>query len=127
MVLSCRLSSAYQEESNGDRRVVARKSHLSCANVSIGDHLGASVFTIHGGGLLFIRIANSLGAVCQVAAAFRRSPESRSLGALSCRPRPPSPLHRRVPYFLVPACITGLAVCSVRKSRYPGAALLEGW
>jgi hypothetical protein len=26
-----------------------RESHLSGANVSIGDQLGASVFTIHGG------------------------------------------------------------------------------
>ena len=91
MVPSCTLSSACQEDSNGDRRVVVRKSHLSCANVSIGDQLGASVFTIHGGGLLFIRIASSLGAACQVAAAFRGSPEFGSLRA------PPAARARRPP------------------------------
>jgi hypothetical protein len=79
MVLSCRLSSAYQEESNGDRRVVVRKSHLSCANVSIGDQLGASVFTIYGAGLLFIHIASSLGTACRIADAFRCSAEFCSL------------------------------------------------
>ena len=36
----------------------------------------------------FIRIANSLGAACRVAAACCRSREFRSLGALSCRSRP---------------------------------------
>jgi hypothetical protein len=65
-------------ESNGDRRVVVRRSHLSCANVSIGDELGASVYTIHGG-LLSVCLANSLGTGRRVVGALRRSPEFRSL------------------------------------------------
>jgi hypothetical protein len=77
-VLSWRLSSACQVESNGDRRVAVRKSHLSCANVSIGDQFGASVYTIHGG-LLFVCIANSLGTARRVVGALRRSSEFRSL------------------------------------------------
>lgn len=79
MVLSRRLGPAYQMESNGDRRVVVRKSSVSYANVSITDQPGASVFTVHGGGLLFLRIANTLGTARRVADALRRSPEFRSL------------------------------------------------
>jgi hypothetical protein len=42
--------------------------------------------------------------------------------------RSPSPQHRRVPVFLIRGCITGLAACSVRESRYPDAPLCwRGW
>jgi hypothetical protein len=78
-VLSRRLGPAYQVESDGDRRVVVRKSSVSYANISITDQPGASVFTVHGGGLPFLRIANSLGTARRVADALRRSPEFRSL------------------------------------------------
>ena len=78
-VLSRRLGPAYQVQNNGDRRVVVRKSNLSYANVAITDQPGASVFTVHGGGLLFVRMANSLGTARRVADALRRSPEFRSL------------------------------------------------
>jgi hypothetical protein len=50
-----------------------------CASpTTIGDQLGASVFTIHGAGL-FMRLANSLGTACRIEDAFRRSAEFRSL------------------------------------------------
>jgi hypothetical protein len=40
---------------------------------------GASVFRVHGGGFLFLRIANTMGTARRVADALRRSPEFRSL------------------------------------------------
>ena len=52
-VLSRRLGPGYQVESNGDRRVTVRKSPLKYATISIADQPGASVFGVHGGGLLF--------------------------------------------------------------------------
>ena len=78
-VLSRRLGSGYQVESNGDRRVTVRKSPLKYANISIADQPGASVFRVHGGGLLFLRILNSFSTARRVADALRRSPEFRSL------------------------------------------------
>ena len=78
-VLSRRLGPAYRVESNGDGRVLVRKSSVSYASVSIGAQPGASVFTVHGGGLLFLRIVNSLSTARRVADALRRSPEFRSL------------------------------------------------
>ena len=76
-VLSRRLGPGYQVEANGGRRVTARKNPLMYANVSIKDQPGASVFGVHGGGLLFL--LNTLGPARQVADALRRSPEFRSL------------------------------------------------
>ena len=78
-VLNRRLGSRYQVERNGDGRVTVRKSPLLYANISIADTPGASVFRVHGGGLLFLRIANTFGTARRVADALRRSPEFRSL------------------------------------------------
>jgi len=78
-VLGRRLGPGYQVESNGDRRVTVRKSPLSYATISIADQPGASVFGVHGGGLLFLRIVNTFGTARRVADALRRSPEFRSL------------------------------------------------
>jgi hypothetical protein len=49
------------------------------AHISITDRPGASVFRVSGGGLLFLRIANTLSTGRRVADALRRSPEFRSL------------------------------------------------
>ena len=78
-VLSRRLGPGYQVDSNGDRRVTVRKSALQYATISIADQPGASVFGVHGGGLLFLRILNTFGTARRVADALRRSPEFRSL------------------------------------------------
>jgi hypothetical protein len=78
-VLSRRLGPGYQVESNGNRRVTVRRSQLRYANISIADQPGASVFRVSGGGLLFLRIANTFGTARRVADALRRSPEFRSL------------------------------------------------
>ena len=78
-VLSRRLGPGYQVESNGGRRVTVRKSSLMYANISIADQPGATVMRVSGGGLLFLRIANSFGTARRVADALRRSPEFRSL------------------------------------------------
>jgi hypothetical protein len=78
-VLNRRLGSGYQVESNGQGLVTVRKSQLMYANISIADTPGASVFRIHGGGFIFLRIANTLGTARRVADAIRRSPELRSL------------------------------------------------
>ena len=78
-VLGRRLGPAYRVDSNGDGRVTVRKSQLMYANVSIASTPGASVFRVHGGGLLFLRAANTLGTARRVADALRRSPEFRSL------------------------------------------------
>ncbi len=78
-VLSRRLGPGYQVDSNGDRRVTVRKSALKYATISIADQPGASVFGVHGGGLLFLRILNTFGTAQRVADALRRSPEFRSL------------------------------------------------
>jgi hypothetical protein len=78
-VLSRRLGPGYQVESNGDHRVTVRKSPLMYATISIADQPGASVFGVHGGGLLFLRLVNSFGTARRVADALRRSPEFRSL------------------------------------------------
>ena len=77
-MLSRRLGAGYQVESNGSR-VMVRKSNLAYASVSIADTPGASVFRVHGGGFLFLRVANSLGTARRVADVLRRSPEFRSL------------------------------------------------
>jgi hypothetical protein len=76
-VLSRRLGPGYQVESNGNRQVTVRKSSLRYASVSIADQPGASVFRVHGGGVL--RIVNTFGTARRVADALRRSPEFRSL------------------------------------------------
>jgi hypothetical protein len=78
-VLSRRLGPGYQVESHGDHRVTVRKSPLKYATISIADQPGASVFGVHGGGLLFLRILNTFGTARRVADALRRSPEFRSL------------------------------------------------
>lgn len=78
-VLGRRLGPGYQVESNGAGRVTVRKSQLMYANVSIASTPGASVFRVHGGGFLFLRVANALGTARRVADALRRSPEFRSL------------------------------------------------
>jgi hypothetical protein len=78
-VLSRRLGSGYQVESNGDGRVTVRRSPLLYASISIADTPGASVFRVHGGGFLFLRLANTVSTARRVADAIRRSPEFRSL------------------------------------------------
>jgi hypothetical protein len=78
-VLSRRLGPGYQVESDGDQRVTVRKSSLMSAHISITDRAGASVFRVRGGGLIFLRIANTFGTARRVADALRRSPEFRSL------------------------------------------------
>jgi len=78
-VLSRRLGPGYQVESNGGRQVTVRKNQLMYANISITDQPGASVFGVHGGGLIFLRVVNTLGTARRVADALRRSPEFRSL------------------------------------------------
>jgi hypothetical protein len=78
-VLSRRLGGRYQVERNGQDRITVRKSQLMYANISIADTPGASVFRIHGGGFVFLRIANTLGTARRVADVLRRSPEFRSL------------------------------------------------
>ena len=40
---------------------------------------GASVFGVHGGGFIFLRLVNTFGTARRVADALRRSPEFRSL------------------------------------------------
>ena len=87
-VLSRRLGPGYQVESNGDHRVTVRKSALAYATISIADQPGASVFGVHGGGLLFLRIFNTFGTARRVADALRRSPEFRSLLTVSYRSAP---------------------------------------
>ena len=49
------------------------------ANISISDQPGASVFGVHGGGFIFLRLVNTFGTARRVADALRRSPEFRSL------------------------------------------------
>ena len=78
-VLSRRLGPGYQVESNGGRRVMVRKGPLMYASISISDQPGASVFGVHGGGFLFLRLVNTFGTARRVADALRRSPEFRSL------------------------------------------------
>ena len=78
-VLSRRLGPGYQVESNGGRRVIVRRSALMYASISIIDQPGASVFGVHGGGFLFLRLVNTFGTARHVADALRRSPEFRSL------------------------------------------------
>ena len=84
-VLSRRLGPGYQVESNGDHRVTVRKSPLMYATISIADQPGASVFGVHGGGLL--RLLNTFGTARHVADALRRSPEFRSLLLRGSAPR----------------------------------------
>ena len=78
-VLSRRLGPGYQVESDGGRRVTVRKSARRYANISISDQPGASVFGVHGGGFIFLRLVNTFGTARRVADALRRSPEFRSL------------------------------------------------
>ena len=78
-VLSRRLGPAYQVKGNGSRRVTILKSQLMYANISISDQPGASVFGVHGGGFVFLRLVNTFGTARHVADALRRSPEFRSL------------------------------------------------
>ena len=78
-VLSRRLGPAYQVESDGSRRVTVRKGSLGYATIEISDQPGASVFGVHGGGFVFLRLVNTFGTARHVADALRRSPEFRSL------------------------------------------------
>jgi hypothetical protein len=78
-VLSRRLGPAYQVESDGSHQVTVRKSELMYVNISISDRPGASVFGVHGGGFIFLRLVNTFGTARRVADALRRSPEFRSL------------------------------------------------
>jgi hypothetical protein len=78
-VLSRRLGGGYQVAAADGQRVTVRKSSLMYANISITDTPGASVFRVHGGGFLLLRMANSLGTARRVADALRRSPEFNSL------------------------------------------------
>ena len=79
VVLSRRLGPGYQVENDGGRRVTVHKSALRYANISISDRPGASVFGVHGGGFVFLRLVNTFGTARRVADALRRSPEFRSL------------------------------------------------
>jgi len=78
-VLSRRLGPRYQVEASDGRRVTARRNSLMYASISIRDQPGASVFGVHGGGFLVLRLVNTFGPARQVADALRRSPEFRSL------------------------------------------------
>ena len=78
-VLSRRLGPAYQVESDGGRRITVRRSATRYASVSISDQPGASVFGVHGGGFIVLRLVNTFGTARRVADALRRSPEFRSL------------------------------------------------
>src|SRR5436189_6456256 len=78
-VLSRRLGPGYQVESDGDRRVTVRKSALMSASISISDQPGASVFGVHGGGFLFVRLVNTFGTARRLAEALRRPPDVRRL------------------------------------------------
>jgi hypothetical protein len=78
-VLSRRLGPGYQVESNGGRRVIARKNAAMYATISISDQPGASVLGVHGGGFVILRLVNTFSTARQVADALRRSPEFRSL------------------------------------------------
>jgi hypothetical protein len=49
------------------------------ASISITDQPGSSVFGVHGGGFLFLRLVNTFGTARHVTDALRRSPEFRSL------------------------------------------------
>ena len=66
---------------NGAGRVTVRKNPLMYANVSITGTPGASVFRVHGGGFVLLRVANTFGTARRVADALRRSPSSAA-----CRP-----------------------------------------
>lgn len=78
-VLGRRLGTGYTVETNGDGRVIVRKSQVSYANVSIVSSPGASVFRVRAGGLPVVGVATSWGTTRRVADALRRSPEFRSL------------------------------------------------
>ena len=78
-VLSRRLGPAYQVQDSDHGRVVVRKNPMSYATIAIVSTPGASVFRVHGGGLLFLRVANTFGTARRVADVLRRSPEFRSL------------------------------------------------
>jgi len=78
-VLSRRLGPGYQVESDGDRGITVRQSATRYASVSISDQPGASVFAVHGGGFIVLRLVNTFGTARRVADALRRSPEFRSL------------------------------------------------
>ena len=78
-VLSRRLGPGYQEESDGGRQITVRKSATRYASVSNSDQPGASVFGVHGGGFIVLRLVNTFGTARRVADALRRSPEFRSL------------------------------------------------
>jgi hypothetical protein len=77
-VLSRRLGTGYQVESNDAGRVTVRKSQLRYANIAVASTPGASVFRVHGGGFL-LRMVNTFGTARRVADALRRSPEFHSL------------------------------------------------
>jgi hypothetical protein len=78
-VLGRRLGSGYKVESNGNGRVVVRKSPVQYASISIADSPGASVFRVRAGGPPILGTVTNWGTARRVADAIRRSPEFRSL------------------------------------------------
>jgi len=56
-------------------------------------------------------------------------PQAGGQARMTRRPSAPAvPTASRSSLLFIPACITGLAASSVRKSRYPGAPLCwRGW
>jgi hypothetical protein len=83
-VLGRRLGSGYKVESNGNGRVVVRKSPVQYASISIADSPGASVFRVRAGGPPILGTVTNWGTARRVADAIRRSPEFRSLLAAGC-------------------------------------------
>jgi hypothetical protein len=78
-VLGRRLGSGYSVEHNGDGQVSVSRSSLACANISITNAPGASVFRVRASGPPIVRIATAWTTTRRVADALRRSPEFRSL------------------------------------------------
>jgi hypothetical protein len=78
-VLSRRMGPGYQVHDDDHGRIVVRKGQMAYATIAIVNNPGASVFRVHGGGLLLLRLANTFGTARRVADALRRSPEFHSL------------------------------------------------
>jgi len=84
-VLSRRLGAGYQVESDGGRRVTVRKSALRYANISISDQPGASVFGVHGGGFIVLRLPRG-----RRPAPLPRVPQPLNLPSAVSAARPPA-------------------------------------
>jgi hypothetical protein len=78
-VLGRRLGDGYRIEYHGNKGVTVRRNHFVSAEVNIRNVAGATVFRVRGGGLLFLRFANTLTTAQRVAYALRQSAEFRSL------------------------------------------------